>query len=95
MGWCSYPGGNTSPCQRRTVPVQVFAGMAVGAGVDIWGEWFHELAESKVRQPYEGKGITGFFLSHTFGAVLREMPHRLRLGAGTFALGFACWPAQV
>ncbi|CAD6564456.1 MAG: hypothetical protein ASARMPRED_004421 [Alectoria sarmentosa] len=32
-GWCSYPGGDYSICRRGALPVKVFAGIAMGAGI--------------------------------------------------------------
>lgn len=32
-GWCSYPGGDHSMCRRGVLPVKVFAGVAMGAGM--------------------------------------------------------------
>ncbi|KAL9131092.1 MAG: hypothetical protein Q9175_006856 [Cornicularia normoerica] len=32
-GWCSYPGGDYFICRRGALPVKVFAGIAMGAGI--------------------------------------------------------------
>ncbi len=32
-GWCSYLGEDDGSCDRRALPVKVFAGIAMGAGI--------------------------------------------------------------
>ena len=34
-GWCSYPGGDYAICRRGALPVKVFAGIAMGAGIVV------------------------------------------------------------